>query len=1240
MKVHVLLRMAVASAALVILSTVSLAAAVAREPGEIRSNVRFSHLTTDDGLSQGTVFEVLQDRIGFIWIATRDGLNRYDGHSFRVFKHDPVNPDSISANYIHDIIEDEQGYLWVATQDGGVNRFDPETERFTRYQHNPDDPNSISGNTVLTLFQDSRGDLWFGTEFSGLNRFDPATENFSHFSTNDRGNFVDRITSITEDEQGNLWFVGNGGLHHLETQMGTVSHRANVEAVHITRDEQGYLWMLAWAPVGLVSYDPRTGEQTEFLVDTGLGLANSNLLDDGNQGFWVPSNQGLYHFNRNTRQFSQLFEHDEADPQSISDQDIISVFQDAAGLLWLGGGLHGLNILDFQQLQFDLYEHDASNPDSLSPGAVTAVTEGSDGTLWLGYTPSAMDKLDRQSGVIKRFVPEPGNSRAMWPSATLPALTMDSRGLLWLGGWEGNLSRFDERSGLFTHYIQDPFNPNGLISRHVLDIYEDREGFLWLAQFGGLSRFDPLTEQFTHYRSDPEDPDSLGHIAVRTMAQDQDGVLWIGTWGGVLSRLDDNTESFTNYLPDADDPTSLHGGAIYTLHLDQDDTLWVGATDGLYRLSREDDTFTRFTTSDGLPSSNIQAIQHDSSGRLWVSSKNGLSQFNPVTNTFVNYNASHGLQGIDFSENCSYRGSDGALFFCGSNGLTAFYPEDIDINRFVPPVVVTDFKVFNREVPIGADSALNKAITYSDELTLSYKDDVFSFQFSALSFASSGKNRYRYKLEGLEPDWNEVDSGQRLAIYTNLDPGHYTFRVLAANNDGVWNETGVALPITIMPPWWGTWWFRLLLGLVLIGLVAAGYFYRVRQLRQRTLELESLVKVRTHELIVAKEHAESANQAKSRFLANMGHELRTPLNAIMGFSELLSMDDNQSKDQYQSLQIINRSGEHLLKLINDILDMAKIEAGNTILNTAPFDLGAMVQDVAQMMRIQADRKHLKLAIEHSSLFPRFIVGDEARLRQIMVNLIGNAIKFTDQGHVLIRIGMKASDSDRLIIEVEDSGIGINAEDQARIFEPFTQLGLQGGSKGTGLGLSITHQFVQMMGGTISVDSTPGKGSVFTLELPVVAANEHDVIRSDKRGIVSTLAPNQASYRILIVEDQEDNQALLSQLLTSVGFQVRVAENGEQGVELFKSWKPHFIWMDKRMPVMDGVTATQHIRALPGGKEVKIVAVTASAFSDERQELLDSGMDDYISKPYRAAEIYECLERHLGVTYLYESSPFD
>ncbi len=412
------------------------------------------------------------------------------------------------------------------------------------------------------------------------------------------------------------------------------------------------------------------------------------------------------------------------------------------------------------------------------------------------------------------------------------------------------------------------------------------------------------------------------------------------------------------------------------------------------------------------------------------------------------------------------------------------------------------------------------------------------------------------------------------------------------------------------------------------------------ELRRYKDNLEDEVQQRTADLVLARNAADAANQAKSVFLANMSHELRTPLNAILGFSNMMRRDPLLPDKHRQNIDIINRSGEHLLTLINDVLEMTKIEAGRVQLENAPFDLGSMVRDVTDMMQIRAHEKGLRLLVDQDSRFPRYIVGDEARLRQVMINLMGNAVKFTREGGVTLRLGTSEDISSHLLIEVEDSGPGISPEDQQRIFDPFVQLGEQGDSKGTGLGLSITQQFVQLMGGSISLQSTPGKGSLFRVDLPLNEVIAADIAKPKEleKGEVVGLAPGQPEYRILIVEDQRDNQLLLANLMESVGFQVKLAENGNQGVELFQSWHPHFIWMDRRMPVMDGMEATQRIRQLPGGKEVKIVAVTASAFIEQRAEMLDVGMDDFVRKPYRSNEIYECLSRQLGVRYIYEGMP--
>ncbi|MFA6971741.1 MAG: ATP-binding protein [Gallionella sp.] len=412
------------------------------------------------------------------------------------------------------------------------------------------------------------------------------------------------------------------------------------------------------------------------------------------------------------------------------------------------------------------------------------------------------------------------------------------------------------------------------------------------------------------------------------------------------------------------------------------------------------------------------------------------------------------------------------------------------------------------------------------------------------------------------------------------------------------------------------------------------------ELRKYKDHLEEEVQLRTTDLVLARNAAETANMAKSVFLANMSHELRTPLNAILGFSNLMRKAPSLQKEQRDNLDIINRSGEYLLTLINDVLEMAKIEAGRVQLENQPLDLGMLVRDVTDMMQVRAQEKGLQLLLDQSSEFPRYIKGDEARLRQVLINLVGNAVKFTQQGGVTVRFGMKPNvPLKRWLIEVEDTGPGIRPEDREKIFEPFVQVGEVAAQKGTGLGLTITRQFIELMGGTINLESTYGRGAVFRVELPVNMVAASDVAKPESmvKGDIVGLAPGQPEYRILIVEDQLENQLLLTQLMVSIGLTVKVAENGEKSLELFRSWQPHLIWMDRRMPVMDGLTAARHIRQMPGGSDVKIVAVTASAFTEQRDEMLAAGMDDFVRKPYRFNEIYETLSKQLGVQYVYSDT---
>ena len=821
-------------------------------------HLKFSHLTTNDGLSQGYVTAILQDRRGFMWFATRDGLNRYDGNTFVVYKNKPNDPTSLSSNFIQALMEDDHGDLWIATNTG-VNRFDPTIERFFRYLHDPKNPNSIADAYVTSIAGDNRGCLWFGTEASGLDKFDPRTGTFTHYRNDSAGQFVGRITQVIADRQGEIWFVGERGVFHLDQQAGQITRppatRNVPSAENVYEDEAGNFWMIANSPiVGLVKYDRQAERITKYPLGpraagvlastTNGGSVNSNLVADGQNGLWVPSSEGLYYFDRRRERFAYRFQHDETDPDSPDSNAIMSVYQDTGGVLWVGTENAGLNLLNFRQEQFGDYGHRPGDPNSLSPGRVKSIYQEANGALWIGFFPRALDRLDPITGQITHYIPKPGNENALSEGTNVDSIYKDAAGYLWVGGGAGGLDRLDERTGRFKHYRHNPDDPNGLMSDNVFTIYGDRNGHMWVGQQNGISRFDPATERFINYKPDPNNPDNLTNW-VWIIYEDRSGALWLGTFGGALIRFDDKAKGFAAYTPDSRDPHRLNGGGITTIHEDRTGTLWAGGFDGLYRFNRQDGSVTRYTEGQGLPSSTIRCIREDGVGSLWLSTQRGVSRFDPHKEAFRNYDVSDGLQSNEFSDGC-YQGRDGEMFFGGSNGFNAFFPESVRDNPFVPPVMITSFKIFNKAVPIGAQSVLKKAAPYVDSVTLSYQDNILSFEFAALSYANSQKNRYRYKLEGLELGWNDVGSKQHLATYTNLDPGKYVFRVQGSNGDGVWNEEGASLPIVITPPWWKTNWFRTACTAVLLALLWAAYQWRVRQLHHDfDMTLEARVSERT-----------------------------------------------------------------------------------------------------------------------------------------------------------------------------------------------------------------------------------------------------------------------------------------------------------------------------------------------------------------------------------------------------------
>jgi signal transduction histidine kinase/ActR/RegA family two-component response regulator len=531
--------------------------------------------------------------------------------------------------------------------------------------------------------------------------------------------------------------------------------------------------------------------------------------------------------------------------------------------------------------------------------------------------------------------------------------------------------------------------------------------------------------------------------------------------------------------------------------------------------------------------------------------------------------------------------------------------------------------------------------------------NTLAVRFAALNPANPSRVLYRFQLAGLEKDWTEVDSTNRLARYTGVRPGDYVFRVEAALDGRSWGKSVALVGITIVPPWWRTWWAELLEALAVAGLLFSMHKIRVRAHHRRAIRLSALVDQRTAELVEASNRAqqatdeaqqarlqaESANQAKSVFLAHMSHELRNPLSSILGVSNLFR-EENATEQQREYLDLIDRSGEHLLNLIDDVLDVAKIEAGKQELRLAPLNAITLAHEVADVMRIKAAVKQVDLICSHATDVHPYVLADASKLRQILINLVGNAIKFTAKGRVTMRVRTTVADgANRLMLrfEVEDTGIGIPPQDRARIFDPFVQVGKHTGQKGTGLGLTISRRFVEMMGGSIAVESTPALGSRFVVEIPAEPVKPSDVKSLPPFGANwFVLQPGEPERRVLIVEDDPENAMILEQILSRAGFPLRIAATGAAGLDLFTSWHPDFVWLDVQLPDMSGLEVARAIRDMPRGRHVRIAAMTASAYESERAQALASGMDDFVRKPYRPAEIFDCMSLHLGVHFHHES----
>lgn len=1052
--------------------------------------LKFEHISLEQGLSQNTITSIIQDSDGFIWFGTLDGLNRYDGYDFKVYKHIPADSNSLSASTIWSVYEDRLGVIWIGTLAAGLNKFDPKTEKFTHYKYAPNNPNGLSDNRVRAIFEDKNGNLWIGTRDKGLNRFDREEDKFVHYkhNINDSKSISDNhIRTIVEDGSGFLW-IGTyaGGLNKFNPTTGTFTHfkhnpkdltsigHNHIESLYF--DRSGVLWIGTYGSglnkLAASSTSPTVnsvdGQPEKFIKykhnpQNPKSISNDFIeviYEDHTGDLWIGSNAGgLNKFDRQSENFYH-YRYKQNDPTSISYDNVEAIYEDWSGNLWIGTWGGGVDKLNLKAEKFVHYRNNPNDPNSLGHNYVRSIREDPFGAIWVGTSGGGIVRINRQEEVFSHFTHDPDIPNSL-SSNDVRAICIDRSNNLWVGTYGGGLNRLlldystsvglnsSKRSGLerkleFQHYKSDPKNPDSLSDNFIWSIYEDKAGTLWIGTNKGLHRLDVQRKVFENYLNAPDDPNSLSHNIVRSIYEDRSGVLWIGTYGG-LNKFNRVSKSFTRYKHDPSNPNSLSNNGIMAIFEDEAGVLWLGTLGGgLNKFDRRKEQFTHYLESDGLPNAFVHAIQGDNNGNLWLSTNKGLSKFDPRTEKFRNYDVRDGLQSNEFNAGASFKGRSGELFFGGINGLNIFHPENIEDNPYVPPIVLTAFKVFNR------DARFDRALSKIQEIQLSYEDRFFSFEFAALDFTNSAKNQYAFMMEGFDSNW--IYSGtRRYASYTNLDPGDYVFRVKGSNNDGIWNEEGISVNIKIIPPFWHTWWFRILSLLTTVGI-----FLFIIQRRFSNLRKAKIVQEKFSKRLIEMQEKERKRIA-SELHDSLGQNLLIMKNSIEQYVNAHS-NENEALDDLNELSTIATQS------INEVREISYD------LHPHLLDRLGLTKAIESMMKKLSQSTHIKFSFEIDGINELLSKKKDIHIYRIIQEGVNNLVKHAHASEAKIHVKKK---NNFLNIQIKDNGKGFDFRSYMSIH-----------SQNQGFGITGISERVKILNGEFSVDSSFKSGTTLDIKIPI------------------------------------------------------------------------------------------------------------------------------------------------------------
>jgi signal transduction histidine kinase/ligand-binding sensor domain-containing protein/CheY-like chemotaxis protein/HPt (histidine-containing phosphotransfer) domain-containing protein len=1061
------------------------------------------HLTTADGLPQGTVFATLQDSQGFVWLGTEDGLIRYDGHELFRYAYSRTAKAGLPGNYIQAIVEDARHDLWIAIKDAGVARWSRATDSFTVLQHDSANPDSLASNAVHGLLVDASGRVWVGTTDAGIDILDPKSKHIEHLrhDLKDPGSLLDdRILSLTLNRSGAVWIGTAVGLDrwqpdrrafvHFQDQAGSPISLSGHQVSRILEDATGSVWVGTYdGGLNRLDGDGRVVAVYRHNPKEPASLANDDvnaILTDHAGHLWIGTEDGLDLLDRSTGQFSH-YRHDSTDADSLRDSYIMSLYEDETGLVWIGTRAGGVS--RWNPRSWELGGH---RPQWLGNKLVTAFADAADNKVWIGTRGGGLIQFDNQTGKTTDIDAIAGRRNAIGDPRVM-SLRQDHNGTLWIGTMTSGVRKLGPAGRLDSIPVKVG-DPRSLSAAGIMTIYEARNGQIWIGTFGGGANvIDPDTGSIRQLPYGPAAPGAVSSANVSAIVEDRSGNFWIGTDGGGLNLARADGTVVKVFRHDARNPASLPADTLYALAVDAQNRVWAATDGGGLALvvgsaaAPDSIRFKVVSREEGLSSDTIYGVLADASGQIWLSSDAGLMRYDPNAESVKTYHREHGLQGEEFVTGAFHRLHDGRLCFGGPGGFNIFDPSRLTERRQPPRLALTRVEIMGVPAPERAPYWL------LERIPLDYRANILSLDFGALDFTSPKRNRLAYRMVGLTDQWIDLGTQHRITL-TNLDAGDHVLEIRAANSDSVWSEVPLRLTLHRDPAPWRSPWAYMVYTLAALGCIA--YRLRLQRIRfQRVVSeqqrLESEVALRTRELVESNRQLAEAAQAKSNFLDRMSHELRTPMNGVVGMTELL-VRTTLSATQMRLTQTIRSSAQVLLDIVNDLLDLSKISAGKVELEELPLDLGRLLEECASLFAGAAETKGIDLIVCPPAREQWNLSGDSLRIRQILMNLIGNAVKFTALGEIVVKADIQY-EADRATVQlsVADTGIGMDPATLGKIFNPFTQADESTTRRfgGTGLGLAICRELAQLMGGSIRVESWPQVGSTFYLSLPLKVAAE-------------------------------------------------------------------------------------------------------------------------------------------------------